>query len=66
MNLSSDFLCLWIRSESSQVRRPKQSSNERGRAVSTCDEHISEGNLNASLCMESFQKYRILKYSTSH
>ena len=55
-----------IRSESSQVLRPKQSSEERGRAVATCDEHISEGNLNASLCIGSFQKYRILKYSTSY
>ena len=52
--------------ESSEVRRPKQSSEERSRAVATCDEHICEGNLNASLCIGSFLKYRILKYSTRY
>lgn len=47
---------MYIRSESSQ----KHIYEERGVAI--CDEHNSEGNLNASLYIDSYENYRILKY----
>ena len=61
MNLSTNFKVVLCVLDQNPVNCRIQNS-----AVATCDEHISEGNLNASLCIGRFQKYCILKYSTSH
>ena len=55
---------MYFRSESSQVRPPRHIYEERGVAI--CDDHNYEGNLNASLCIDSYENYQILKYLTSH
>ena len=46
------------------MRPPRHIYEERGVAIG--DEHNSAGNLNASLGIDSYENYRILKYLTSH